>query len=78
MSVGLVAKALNAIHFKNPIDFFLEFLPEFIFLLAMFGYMDTLIVVKWLINWGLYNPNAPSIITTMINLPLKLGKTVKN
>lgn len=77
MSVGLIAKALNAIHFKSAIDFFLEFLPELIFLLVLFGYMDALIIVKWSIDWGLYNPNAPSIITTMINFPLRLGKTVQ-
>jgi hypothetical protein len=45
-------------------------------MLVLFGYMDFLIIFKWLKNWNtnLYPP--PSIITTMINIPLKLGKTV--
>lgn len=42
----------------------------------VFGYMDFLIIFKWLKNWGYGNPHAPSIITTMINLPLMVGKTV--
>lgn len=37
--------------------------------------MDFLIIYKWNVDWGYNNPNAPSIITTMINLPLKLGGT---
>jgi V-type ATPase 116kDa subunit family len=44
-------------------------------MILLFGYMDFLIVYKWLTYW----PDAsvaPSIITTMINMPLKLGKTV--
>lgn len=43
-------------------------------MILLFGYMDFLIVYKWLTYW----PDAsvaPSIITTMINMPLKLGKT---
>lgn len=46
-------------------------------MILLFGYMDFLIVYKWLTYW----PDAsvaPSIITTMINMPLKLGKTVIN
>ncbi len=38
--------------------------------------MDFLIIYKWLKDWGYGNPHAPSIITTMINLPLAMGKTV--
>lgn len=46
------------------------------FLVLVFGYMDFLIIYKWLKDWGFGNAHAPSIITTMINLPLALGKTV--
>ena len=38
--------------------------------------MDFLIIFKWLKDWGYGNPHAPSIITSMINLPLMVGKTV--
>ena len=53
---------------------------------CLFAYMDFLIFYKWFIPWDLKDgcdpkvdlhcvSEAPSIITTMINLPLKLGKT---
>ena len=46
-------------------------------MVLLFGYMDFLIVFKWTIDWNVVGTqNAPSIITTMINMPLKLGKTV--
>jgi hypothetical protein len=40
--------------------------------------MDFLIIFKWLKDWGYNSIHAPSIISTMINLPLSLGQTVKN
>lgn len=45
-------------------------------MVILFGYMDFLIIFKWLkvIDEG---PRwAPSIITTMMNIGLKMGKTV--
>lgn len=43
---------------------------------SLFAYMDFLIIYKWNVDWTIYTiPSAPSIITTMINVPLKLGKT---
>lgn len=76
MTLGVFVKASNALYFKRKLDFFFEFLPQIIFLVGLFGYMDFLIVYKWLRPWKMYDSSAPSIITTMINLPLKMGKTV--
>lgn len=44
-------------------------------MVLLFGYMDFLIFYKWTVDWTGNTANAPSIITTMINLPLGLGKT---
>ena len=76
MTVGVFVKASNARFFNNKLEFIFEFIPQLIFLVAFFGYMDFLIIFKWLRPWDLYDPHAPSIITTMINMPLRLGKTV--
>ena len=76
MTLGVFVKASNAVFFRRPIDFLFEFVPQVLFMVLLFGYMDFLIVYKWLQPWPLYASDAPSIITTMINLPLKLGKTV--
>ena len=55
MSMGICMKAFNAIHFRNKIDFFFEFLPQIILLNVIFGYMDILIIAKWVypfnLNW---------------------------
>jgi V-type H+-transporting ATPase subunit a len=76
MTLGVFVKATNTIHFCRWIDFIFEFVPQLLFLVLLFGYMDFLIVYKWTVDWTDNTANAPSIITTMINLPLKLGKTV--
>ena len=73
MSLGVLMKALNSIYFNSKIDFFFEFVPQLILLVGLFGYMDLLIIVKWLTNYTGHESLAPSIINTMINIPLKGG-----
>lgn len=82
MSLGIFMKAFNALYFKRYIDFFFEFLPQIFLLWALFGWMDLLIVVKWLTPWQvpdievgsrLDSSSAPSIITIMIAMFLKGG-----
>lgn len=48
MSLGILMKGFNAIHFKRPLDFIFEFIPQIILILALFGWMDILIIAKWL------------------------------
>lgn len=68
MLFGILMKGVNAIYFSSSLDFFCEFVPQFIFLTCTFGYMDFMIIVKWL---TVYQPeDAPSIITTMIDMVL--------
>lgn len=79
MTMGIVVKAFNSRYFKKSLDFYCEFIPQFIFMVALFGYMDFLIVFKWLKVWDervdMIPPQqwAPSIISTMMNVGLKLG-----
>ena len=51
MLLGIVVKGLNAAYFKRWAEFFFEFAPQLILMLSMFGYMDVLIVLKWLTDW---------------------------
>jgi V-type H+-transporting ATPase subunit a len=53
MTFGVILRGLNAIFFKNWLDFTTEFLPMIIFDVGLFGYMVVLIFVKWSINWNL-------------------------
>ena len=51
MSLGIFMKAFNALYFRRYIDFLFEFLPQIVLLWALFGWMDLLIIVKWLTPW---------------------------
>ena len=52
MSFGIVMKGVNARFFKHTMDFFLEFIPQLLFALSLFGYMIVLIFLKWSIDWN--------------------------
>lgn len=51
MSLGVVMKAFNAAYFRNHLDFIFEFVPQIILLMVLFGYMDWLIIAKWLTDF---------------------------
>ena len=74
MTVGIVLKGCNLIYFSRKIDFFFEFIPQLVILLALFGYMDFLIIVKWLTNFDGRESKAPSIIQTMIQMFINMGQ----
>jgi len=73
MSLGVCMKAFNATFFKNKLDLFCEFVPQIILLLVLFGYMDLMIICKWLTNFKGHEHSAPSVITNMINMALAGG-----
>lgn len=76
MLLGIAVKGLNERFRKDNIAFYFEFIPQVIFLCCMFGYMDVLIVFKWLTDWKGNEGNAPSIISQVINNMLKGGELV--
>eukprot|EP00339_Tiarina_fusa_P009068 CAMPEP_0117024578 /NCGR_PEP_ID=MMETSP0472-20121206/18235_1 /TAXON_ID=693140 ORGANISM="Tiarina fusus, Strain LIS" /NCGR_SAMPLE_ID=MMETSP0472 /ASSEMBLY_ACC=CAM_ASM_000603 /LENGTH=823 /DNA_ID=CAMNT_0004731041 /DNA_START=18 /DNA_END=2489 /DNA_ORIENTATION=+ len=53
MTVGIIISLFNQIHFREWLSVFYEFFPQMVFLLGLFGFMDALIVMKWLIDWTL-------------------------
>ena len=73
MSLGIVMKAFNALHFEKKLDFFYEFIPQITLLLCLFGWMDLLIIVKWLTPWQGNESRAPGIVSVMINMFLNFG-----
>ena len=74
MSLGVCMKAVNSVYFKNKLDLLHEFVPQIILLWVLFGYMDTLIIMKWLTDYTGREGTAPSIISTMISMALNGGK----
>lgn len=72
MTLGILLKGLNARNFNKTLDFYFEFIPQLILLTILFGYMDLLIVVKWLTTYE-HGYEAPGIITVMIDMFLSGG-----
>jgi len=78
MSLGIFLKGSNALYHRSVVDFVFEFLPQIFMLIALFGFMDYLIIIKWLTNYEGHTGDAPSIITTMIDMCLGVGVPAPN
>jgi len=52
MTVGLFLHLLNAIEFHKPMDIIFDFIPRFLFLEAIFGYLCFMIFYKWGVDWS--------------------------
>ncbi|KAL7069406.1 putative vacuolar proton translocating ATPase subunit A [Cryptosporidium serpentis] len=66
MSLGVILKGINSLHFGNYLDFFCEFIPQILFMTGFVGYLNFLIFYKWLTPVIGYN--KPSILNTLIGL----------
>ena len=51
MTLGIYLKGTNAFYYGAYVDFFFEFVPQIVLMLALFGFMDYLIIVKWLTDF---------------------------
>jgi V-type H+-transporting ATPase subunit a len=69
MLLGVGLKFANSVYFRNKTDFLFECIPQLAFMLALFAYMDWMIMYKWV------TPMAapPGLIDTMITLGLTGG-----
>jgi V-type H+-transporting ATPase subunit a len=74
MTMGVFLRFGNSIYTKNFIDFFCECIPMLIFMVCFFGWMDFMVVYKWV--------NAmdapPGIINSLICMamgPMGVGQT---
>lgn len=73
MALGVSMKAFNAAYFQNKLDLLCEFVPQIILLMVLFGYMDLMIICKWMTDFTGRESQAPSVITNMINMALAGG-----
>ena len=67
MLVGIGLKGVNAIYFSRLAEFFLDFIPQMLFMLSTFGYMVVCIFAKWMTDYSEIPGEAPSIIALYIN-----------
>jgi len=62
MIVGLLLRFSNSVHEANMVDFFCECVPMMIFMICFFGFMDYMILYKWVTAME----NPPSVINSLI------------
>lgn len=72
MIFGTIISIFNYIHFRSMIDLIGIFIPEFLFMTCIFGYLVFTIIFKWCTNWSGSNP--PSLLNMLIYMFLSPGK----
>ncbi|MBN3296394.1 VPP1 ATPase, partial [Amia calva] len=68
MLFGESLSLMNYIYFKNTRNILLQFVPEVVFMLSLFGYLVFLIILKWCSV--LKSEMAPSLLLLFINMML--------
>ncbi|XP_062053585.1 V-type proton ATPase 116 kDa subunit a 4 isoform X2 [Lepus europaeus] len=68
MVFGVVLSLFNHIYFRNTANIALQFIPEMIFLLCLFGYLVFMVVFKWCQFDVHMSQHAPSILIHFINM----------
>ena len=76
MLIGLTLKIINSISKKKWSELFTLSIPQMLFMICTFAYMDFLIIMKWNTEFvGPATSKAPSIISTIIGIYAGFGKS---
>jgi V-type H+-transporting ATPase subunit a len=75
MSFGVLLSVWNKVNHRHYHSIILEFFPQFIFLLFIFGYLIFMIFLKWIMyganKHGEFSEHcAPNLLITFINMML--------
>lgn len=80
MSFGICMVYYNAKFYRKPIDIYAGFIPQMIFMQALFGYLTLMILYKWSVDWfetdaagHVLRNSPPSLLNTMIYMFLSPG-----
>lgn len=73
MTFALCLQLPNHIRFKRPVDIWANFIPQFLFLQSIFGYLVICILYKWSIDWETSSTAPPSLLNMLIQMFLSPG-----
>jgi len=69
MVAGIFCSLLNHVYFRRKIDIYFTFVPQIIFMNAIFGYLVIMMFIKWGTDWqsaSRIQSDAPSLLQMMI------------